>query len=456
MFKTIERTLMLLALALVAATAGAAWLFAVGKLFWGFVASCAVLWLLGIMRRENKKFNSNVIFLLNALENGDYSFGFAGAADMSPERRDVNTILNVIKEMLVRAREQEIENEKFLSLIVAAIPVGIVIVDGRGFVKVANDAALKLLGLPIFTHTKQLAMIDDGILQAFRSVAPRRGTTIRIADEREERLISLGVSAIRTNKDTLRVFTMHNIAGELEEREMESWIKLIRVMTHEIMNSIAPITSLSETMGYAWAHPAESPDGEEKLRRNTMEAFATITSTARGLLSFVESYRRFTGIPKPDLRPVALGPFIENMVNLEKPMLRERGIEITTPVDDPDITVAADEGQIGQVLVNLLKNAAEAIEPGRTDGKIEVHVWRGRNADGGFENSDRAVHIDVIDNGAPIPEDVLPHIFVPFFTTKDSGSGIGLSVSRYIMRLHGGNLKHRTEDGRTIFSMIFS
>ncbi len=447
MFKSVKYRFALFLAILVASVAAAAWLVAQDMLFFALLALCVVVIALRGVLRIFERLNRNFVFLLNALENGDYSFNFSSdSSSLSRREQELSLVLNAIKDVLIRARDEEIENEKFLSLIVATIPVGIVIIDERDFVKAANDAALRLLGLSVLTHTRQLGMLDEGILQAFGSVTPRRGTTLRIADEREERLISLGVSTIRTKKGTLRIFTMHNIAGELEEREMESWIKLIRVMTHEIMNSIAPITSLSETMGYAWARAADSPEDAGRLQLNTMEAFATITSTARGLLSFVESYRRFTGIPKPELRSVELGPLTEKIVNLEKPLLRERGIKISTRLDDPDITAAADEGQISQVLVNLLKNAAEAIEPGRTDGKIEVHVWR---------DGEAAVHLDVTNNGNPIPEEVLPHIFVPFFTTKDSGTGIGLSVSRYIMRLHGGNLKHHTEDDKTVFSMVF-
>jgi nitrogen fixation/metabolism regulation signal transduction histidine kinase len=442
MFKTIERKLIVLSLLLVAATATAVWLLTSGYPVWSIVAAITVIWLFSGLLRGYKKYNSNIIFLLNALENGDYSFNFAeGTTTVSNEKRDVYSILNAIKDMLARAKEEEIENEKFLSLIVAAIPTGIVIVDERDFVRVANDAAIRLLGMRVFTHVKQLAMVDEGVLQTFRELTPGHRTTIRIADEREERLISLGMSRIRINRGELRVVSMYNIAGELEEREMESWIKLIRVMTHEIMNSIAPITSLSETMFLGWKEGEE----DERLRRNTVEAFETITSTARGLLSFVESYRRFTGIPRPALRPVELVPFVRRITGLEASLFDERGVTIAVHTDAPAITVDADEGQIGQVLVNLLRNAAEAIEPDRRDGKIEVRVW----SDG------ESTHLDVANNGTPIPAEVLPNIFIPFFTTKESGTGIGLSVSRYIMRLHGGNLKHHASDGLTVFSMAF-
>lgn len=426
-----------------------------GRPFLVLVAFAAMGFAIHGLARSYEMMNRNFVFLLNALENGDYSFGFTEAS-LSRREKELNTVLNTIKDILARARTEEIENEKFLSLIVAAIPVGIVIVDERDFVKVANDAALRLLGLHVFTHVKQLEMVDERVMEAFRELAPGRAITVRVADEKEERLISLGISRISIRRGTLRVITMHNIAGELEEREMESWIKLIRVMTHEIMNSIAPISSLSETMLHAWAgtpavnlamqNGGRSEEEADRLRRNTLDAFTTITSTARGLLGFVESYRRFTGIPKPRLQPLVLARLAEKIINLEMPLFRQRGIEIVTRFDAADVTVAADEGQIAQVLVNLLKNAAEAIAPERTDGRIELRVW--------FDGE--SVRMDVANNGESIPEEVRGHIFVPFFTTKSTGTGIGLSVSRYIMRLHGGNLKHHAEDNLTIFSMVFN
>jgi nitrogen fixation/metabolism regulation signal transduction histidine kinase len=450
MFKTIENRLRIFTLLLIGATAGTVWLLVEGRLGWGLMALCAALWLMGELWRHYKKFNKSVIFLLNALENGDYSFSFSESKiGLSGERRDVNIVLNAIKDILIKARQEEIENEKFLSLIVADSPVGMAIIDERDFVKVANDAALRLLGLNVFTHVRQLAMVDESVLDAFRELTPGKKATICVSDEREERQISMGVSKIRIKNGFLRVVTMHNIAGELEEREMESWIKLIRVMTHEIMNSIAPITSLSETMLDSYSDSSQQP---EKLRRNTVEAFETITSTARGLLSFVESYRRFTGIPKPQLQSVETESFVDKIVTLVSPTLSERGIAIATRFSEPGITVSADEGQIGQVLTNLLKNAIEAIPATQTDGRIEVIVSK-NEADGSDAQS--RIQIDVVNNGTPIAAEVLPHIFVPFFTTKSSGTGIGLSVSRYIMRLHGGNLKHHSEGGLTSFCMIF-
>lgn len=221
---------------------------------------------------------------------------------------------------------------------------------------------------------------------------------------------------------------------------MESWIRLIRVMTHEIMNSIAPVTSLTETLLFAFKASGKEP---KVSAEDTIEALETIHTTAKGLISFVESYRKFTGIPQPNKQAVALLPLIETVLKLSQESLEEKKIQVALLPFDEQFAVYADESQIKQVLVNLIKNAIEAL-PGGGSGQLQIRC----------SVADGRLRLDIANNGQPIPEEIVPHIFVPFFTTKDSGSGIGLSVSRYIMRLHGGNLKHYTsEDRRTVFSM---
>jgi signal transduction histidine kinase len=210
------------------------------------------------------------------------------------------------------------------------------------------------------------------------------------------------------------------------------------------MNSIAPITSLSETLIGLYEAPRKSVDDDISLRNNTVEAFETINSTAQGLLSFVESYRKFTAVPRPEVQLFALRPLIEKLVSLEKAAIDRAGAEIEIMSLNHDIMVKADEKLLFQVLVNLTKNALEACSPHH--GKIQIRYGK---------HSDNKIYIEVANNGEPIPADVLPHIFIPFFTTKDNGSGIGLSVSRYIMRLHGGKLIHTyTADGWTVFKVI--
>jgi nitrogen fixation/metabolism regulation signal transduction histidine kinase len=315
--------------------------------------------------------------------------------------------------------------------------------DDFGHVQTVNRSALQVLGLPVFTHINQLSGVNEKFPDLFRTLKAGDHQQISVSNEREEMQVSLRLSEIRLKNGRMKVITLNNIGNELETKEMESWIRLIRVMTHEIMNSIAPITSLSETLLLLYKTPETS--GAENLRSNTIEAFETIHSTARGLLSFVDSYRKFTGIPKPVVHPIALKPLLEKVIHLERKAIKEKNIKLQVESIDYDVELVADEKLITQVLVNLLKNAIEAINPDES-GQIIIRPHK---------HSTGQVGIDICNTGKPIPQDVLPNIFIPFFTTKETGTGIGLSISRYIMRLHGGKLTHSiSPEGWTVFSII--
>jgi len=406
------------------------------------ISGIVVLLSLNLLHLHYKKFNSNILFLLNALDNGDYSFHFS-ESKLSSREKELNAMLNRIKEILTNARKEVIENEKFLSLIIESVSTGIIIMDDFGHVQTVNQSALQVLGLPVFTHINQLNGVNEDFPELFRNMKSGDKPQIAIINEREEMQVSLRLSEIWLKHGKMKVITLNNIGNELETKEMESWIRLIRVMTHEIMNSIAPITSLSETLLTLHKIP-EVNEADQSLRKNTIEAFETIHSTAKGLLSFVESYRKFTGIPKPEIQPLALRPLLDKVLHLERHAIETKNIKLELTINDGDIQLLADEKLITQVLVNLLKNAIESIES--TKGQILIHCHK---------LTSEQVSIDICNNGKPIPKEVLPHIFIPFFTTKDTGTGIGLSVSRYIMRLHGGKLTHSTShEGWTVFTVI--
>jgi len=300
------------------------------------------------------------------------------------------------------------------------------------------------MGLPVFTHINQLSNVNETFPDLFRNLRVGENPRIEVSNEREEMQVSLSLSEIVIKRGRMKVITLNNIGNELEAKEMESWIRLIRVMTHEIMNSIAPITSLSETLLTLHNVP-ENDSSEEDLRLNTIEAFQTIHSTAKGLLSFVDSYRKFTAIPKPNIRSFEVKPLIDKILHLEEKCINEKNIQVELREAGEHTEWLADEKLITQVLVNLVKNAVEAIADTEPK-KIRINI--NRQADG-------KVQVEVSNTGNPIPKEVLPHIFIPFFTTKDAGTGIGLSISRYIMRLHGGKLTHATSaEGWTVFTVI--
>lgn len=443
MFKSIEYKLILFILLLILSVAVTTYLITQEQYVYVGVSVLLILYSLRCLYSHYKRFNQNILFLLNALDNGDYSFHFTEAKNSTREK-ELNQMMNRIKDILTRARKEVIENEKFLSLILESVSTGIIILDHNNNVHATNHATNQLLGLPVFTHINQLKSIDDSLPQLFKDLDIKDNTQIKIANEREEIQISLHVSKITLKKGTMKVITLNNIGNELEAKEMESWIRLIRVMTHEIMNSIAPITSLTETLLFSYKMQSEETSNDS-LRRNTVDALETISSTAKGLITFVDSYRKFTGVPTPQFRQFELMPLLEKVMHLESLNMEQKGIQSSTISTNNNIVLNADEGQIAQILVNIIKNAVEAIAPDG-NGKIQIKV----------SESENKISIDICNNGEPIPSEIAAHIFIPFFTTKDYGTGIGLSVSRYIMRLHGGNLKHHASNEWTVFSLIFN
>jgi signal transduction histidine kinase len=252
-----------------------------------------------------------------------------------------------------------------------------------------------------------------------------------------------------SNDEELMLLSVHDIQNQLDEKELDSWRKLIRVMMHEIMNSITPITSLSESLaGYFYSGgKTKSPEEiDGKTISTTIRGLEVIREQGKGLISFVESYRKLTRLPKPEKKVFPVKNLIDNIRILSGSFENADNIQMTCEVIPEELEILADEKQISQVLINLVKNAYQAsIE--NPDAQIKVISSIG---------SEGRPEIKVMDNGPGIPEDLMDKIFVPFFTTKESGSGIGLSVSRQIMQMHGGSLKIVSIPGKlTTASLIF-
>lgn len=363
-------------------------------------AACLWQW------RRYRKTVKKVAFLFNALDNGDYTFHFPEGGRLEDDHL-LNASLNRVKDILRHARDEQKEREKYFELIIDSVDTGILVLDdSRGIVLRCNKAALRLLGRDAVTHISQV----------------------------EDRLGSLSVREAYTTLKGRRVkiLAMSDIKGELANQEIDSWVKLIRVLTHEIMNTITPIVSLSDTM-------LRQADGG---RREELEV---INRTSRELIRFVENYRKFTHVPKPVPQLFYVKPFIERMARLASPLMKP-GCTVSIGVEPADLLVYADEGLLGRVLSNLLKNAVEAMVEG---GHVSVKAYTGE---------DDAVIIDVTDDGQPIPDDVAAHIFIPFFTTKKDGSGIGLSISRQIMRVSNGSIQlvQDKEKGLKTFRLTFN
>ena len=389
------------------------------------------IWLYRHYRRNIKK----VTFLFDAIDNGDFSFNFPTEKRFK-EDNILHQSLNRIKLFLQHTREEQMDREKYYEQILNAVDTGILVVDSHDNILQHNQAALRLLDTDVLTHMNQV----KGKLK-------------------DEHLAKHETQAMLKDKH-VRIIALSDVSHELSNQEVDSWIKLIRVLTHEIMNTITPVTSLSETL--------LTRVTEDKYLKQGLE---TIHKTGTELLAFVNNYRRFTHVPQPQPALFYVEPFLERMA-----LLCNHEVEIS--VSPKDLLVYADESLLSHVVTNLLKNAVEAFkekgklsaERNKQDGNEQGrNKQECRSADlqsaaskkafirlQAYANVQESIIIDVSNNAGLIPEDVASHIFIPFFTTKPEGSGIGLSLSRQIMRVSGGNLSlHQDKaQGITTFRII--
>ena len=358
------------------------------------------IWLYRHYRRNIKK----VTFLFDAIDNGDFSFNFPTEKRFK-EDNILHQSLNRIKLFLQHTREEQMDREKYYEQILNAVDTGILVVDSHDNILQHNQAALRLLDTDVLTHMNQV----KGKLK-------------------DEHLAKHETQAMLKDKH-VRIIALSDVSHELSNQEVDSWIKLIRVLTHEIMNTITPVTSLSETL---LTRVTEDKDLKQGLE--------TIHKTGTELLAFVNNYRRFTHVPQPQPALFYVEPFLERMA-----MLCNHEVEIS--VSPKDLLAYADESLLSHVVTNLLKNAVEAFREKRKLSFIRLQA---------YANAQESIIIDVSNNAGLIPEDVASHIFIPFFTTKPEGSGIGLSLSRQIMRVSGGSLSlHQDKaQGITTFRII--
>ncbi len=271
----------------------------------------------------------------------------------------LNLSLNRIKNILVKARTQAVEQEKYYELIMNSIHTGVIVINDAGNVYQINQAALQLFGLPRLNHVNRLAVIDGSLRDLFFNLKAGEKKQTSFSNERGVVHLAINVSAMKVRDMSLRIVAVNDINNELDEKETESWIRLIRVLTHEIMNSITPITSLSDTLLKM----------EGSMNEKVREGIEAIGSTGKGLIGFVESYRRVTRIPEPRLRSFYVLPFLERIVTLIRHDTADRALDIRIGVEPEELLLYADEDMIGQVVLNLLKNAVHALQ-GRTDGAI--------------------------------------------------------------------------------------
>ena len=367
-------------------------------------------------------------YIVAAIENKDYAFNFVE----KNLKDDINSYLNLIKIMLENARKEIEDNERYYQHILDNISSGIIVAGQNNNILKTNQAIHNILAINNISHIGNLSYNYPGLTNALIDSKPHIPQTFTLSTEKEQIKINILLTIWEHKGKSLKVFTINNISSEMEHKEMDSWNKLTRVLTHEIMNSLTPIITISSSL-------SESKNISDK---DIADGLNIISTTSSSLINFVNNYREFSRIIAPTMKAIYVRPLIDNAIGLFDTL--HKNITFTVTINEDELMIFADENQILQIVINLIKNGIESI--GDTQGSIiiEAHI-----------DKDEDIIIKISDSGKAIDDEVADNIFIPFFTTKSSGSGIGLSISRQIMRLHNGSISLVQHKGVKSFILKF-
>jgi len=402
--------------------------------------------------RYTEQTNIKLTRFFEAIRHADFTNSFSDN-QMGKSFEGLNNEFNEVITAFNKNKTEKEEHFNYLLTVIQHVSVGIIVFKKDGSVDVFNNAVKRLMQLPRLRNINDLSTIEDELPDKLLNMKAGDKSLIKVFIADELLQLSMHATQFRMRGEEYILVSFQDIHPELEQKEIESWQKLIRVLTHEIMNSITPISSLSETIGDILKnHETDSPspsDFEEDME-NVKQAITTIGNRSKGLLNFVELYRNLTRIPKPNFRHFHVFSLFERAIELLNPEIEKNKIEIIIKIFPKDLKLLADPDLIDQVLINLLLNAIDAVlekDTGSTKPKITIVA---------SVNLNNRTIIEIADNGKGIRQDSLDKIFMPFFTSKKKGSGIGLSLSRQIMQMHKGSISVRSKQGEgAIFTMVF-
>lgn len=390
--------------------------------------------------------NKEITRFLLSIKYSDFSQTF-GMKGLGSSFKDLNNAFNEVIEKFQNTRSEKEEHLKYLQTVMQHVGIGLISMDQDGKVDFINNAAKKLLRIPHLNNIDSLNKVSENLGDDLLVLKPGDRSTLKLVDDEEIIQLVMYATEFKMRNQLYKLVSLQNIQLELEEKEMEAWQKLIRVLTHEIMNSVTPISSLSQTVnGILNDHSTESKALDDETIEDINSAIDSIHRRSEGLIHFVNNYRNLTKIPKPNFQIFKISQLFKSIDKLVEKEIKESGIEYKSIIEPPKLELTADPEMIEQVLINLLLNAIQSVK-GIDNPQI---LLRAKIDDRG------KIIIRVIDNGPGIPEEVQEKIFIPFFSTKKDGSGIGLSLSRQIIRSHGGNIRvNSIPDKETIFTLRF-
>lgn len=374
--------------------------------------------------------NKEITRFLQSIKYSDFSQNFS-LGKQGKYFDDLGQAMNeVIKEFRETRSEKE-ENLRYLETVLHHIDVGLLSYSQDGKISFINNAAKKLLNVHHLVNIKNLKNTETDQFEKLISIKPGEKDVLKLSINNEFIQIFASATKFKQKDQQFTLISLQNIQNELEEQELIAWNKLIRVLTHEIMNSITPISSLAGTVNSILQTPSIDLSRQNETFEDISEAVTTIEKRSAGLINFVDSYRSLTRIPQPNFRIIRISEVFHSIENLFQVQFKNLDINFIQNISPQNLDLTTDPELLEQVLINIIKNAVEAIQD-QTQKEISIKTYlnlRGKPV------------IEITDNGRGIKKEILEKLFIPFFTTKQNGSGIGLSLSKQIVRMLGGNIK---------------
>lgn len=402
-----------------------------------------LIFLIGYSENSFKKVRQ----FLNNIKQNNYSNVYPVKFD-GTEIDDLHIEFNAILAKLKEDQAEKEANYQYFRSVFQHLSIGLITFDEEGKTQIVNTAAKRMLSISNLSNISEVEKINKELHHAIHSLRTGGSELIKIAHPDGIMQLSVYVIELVMRESKFKLVSLQNIQSELEEKEMEAWQNLIKVLTHEIMNSIAPISSLAATVKGDMESKINSVSN---LEANDLEdylmALSTIEKRSEGMIKFVSDFRSLAHIPAPKFQAINLLSLFEHLEVLLQHQFDQHQIQFRKKIEPEDLILFGDQNLIEQVLINLIQNAIQAVE----DSVTRV-IWIEA-----FIDESGKIIIEVADSGKGIDEEAMPKIFIPFFTTKKKGSGIGLSLSKQIMRRHKGNIQVRSELGNgTVFKLIFN
>jgi two-component system, NtrC family, nitrogen regulation sensor histidine kinase NtrY len=418
------------------------------KGFWLYLLLSSVIIIFQMIDfyRFNRKAQDEVQQFVESVHYRDFSRYFdvkQAPLELQPLRKgfnDINTTFKVI------SRERETQYQ-YLQKILELVDTGILSYENKsGEIGWMNESLKKMIGVPYLRTIQSLEKRDQPLYEEILALKPGDHKVISISRNQTVVKVLLSATAFQTEKKIYKLIAFQNVDEALDENEAQAWQKLLSVMTHEIMNSIAPISSLADTMLNRLQNSVSHIREDGGVIEDLELGIDTIKRRSEGLLRFAETYRNLNKISTPNLKSIYVIDLFENLHQLMQPTLEQKNIELEIILKDTDMKLEADSSLVEQVLINLIVNAIEAVKD-RPSPRITLSA---------SQSSNSKTTIRVTDNGSGMPTELMDKIFIPFFSTKKSGSGIGLSLCKQIMMLHKGNIHVQSVDGEgTAFLLNF-